>query len=138
MKEKKSSSLKLKRLLSVFFIFTTLGIVLFVYSSAKEDNKAHKELIPLNDQEATYQINCDSENHRYLLKFNKEGHPESGSAYFIGSSSSDLNNFCGTEVNVKAKIREGYGQMLCYGNEEECKDFDREAMVVDIEEISEK
>lgn len=137
MKEKKSS-FQLKKLLSILFLFVILGIIVFVYSSIKEKNKTHKELIPLNDPEASYQINCDRENHRYLLKFNKDGHTESGSAYFIGSSLSDLNNFCGLEVSVKAKIRDGYGKMLCYGNEEECKDFNREAMVIDIEEISKK
>jgi len=91
--------------------------------------------MPLNDPEASYSITCDAEYNRYLLKFTKEGHSESGSAYFIGSSVKNLNDFCDSEVFVKAKIRDGYGQILCYGSEEECKDSDREAMVIDIEEI---
>lgn len=138
MKEKETSSLRFKKWLSMLSTFIIIGIVIFIFSSIKEKNKTHTELIPLNDREATYQIDCDGENHRYLLKFNKDGHSESGSAYFIGSSSSNLRDFCGSEVNVKARIRDEYGQMLCYGNEDECKDFDREAMVVDIEEISKK
>lgn len=136
-KEKLNLQKHLIKILFLFGFFVFISLIIFVLSSSYEKNKSHRELIPLNDSQAEYYLGCDNKNNNFYLEFRKNDHSQNGNAYFIGSSNTPLEQFCDMKVEVKAHIKDGYGQMLCYGEKEKCVNRN-EAMVIDIEEISKK